>query len=117
MSHSDLFIKKFIQKIRRRMTEQKVLQYGMYGALAGFTLATIVSVIALMVPWYYAPLIASIGAVGGVAAGITLGIVKRPSMEKAALGLDAHGFQEHRISWLVRRIPSVRCRKQIRFAG
>lgn len=98
MSHSDLFIKKFIQKIRRRMTEQKVLQYGMYGALAGFTLATIVSVIALMVPWYYAPLIASIGAVGGVAAGITLGIVKRPSMEKAALGLDAHGFQERLIT-------------------
>lgn len=98
MSHSDLFIKKFIQKVRRRMTEQKVLRYGMYGALAGFTLATIISVIALMVPWYYAPLIASIGAAVGVIAGITLGIVRRPSMEKAALGLDAHGFQERLIT-------------------
>lgn len=98
MSTVDVQIKKFIKKVRHRITEQKVLQYAGLGIIAGFTGAVICSFIALFVPWYYAPLFAILAAVLGVIAGGVVGIIKRPDMEDAALQLDAHGFQERLIT-------------------
>ncbi len=98
MSVIDIQIKKFIKKVRRRMTEQKVLQYAGIGILAGFFVAVICSVIALFVPWYYATICGVAAVLLGLVAGCIIGFIRRPAMEAAALQLDAHGFQERLIT-------------------
>lgn len=98
MNQVDSQIVKFIKRVRRRMTEQKILRYGVWGAIGGFGVAVICSIVALIVPWYYAPLFAMTGACVGILAGIILGIIKKPDMKEAALGLDAHGFHERLIT-------------------
>ena len=98
MNQNDIQIVKFIKRVRKRMTEQSVLRMGAWGAAAGFGLAVVFSIIALFVPWYYAPLFAIISAGTGILAGIIIGIVRRPDMKTAALKLDAHGFHERLIT-------------------
>lgn len=98
MNTADVQIVKFIKKIRRRMTEQEVMRYGGMGIIGGLVLAVIFSGIALFVPWYYAPLFALAAAVLGIVGGCVTGFVRRPDMKEAALGLDAHGFQERLIT-------------------
>jgi len=65
MSQNDIRITKFIKKVRRRITEQKVLKLGVFGAIAGFAVALIFSVIALIHPWYYAPVFSIAGLFWG----------------------------------------------------
>ncbi|MBQ8148329.1 MAG: hypothetical protein IJ040_06025 [Lachnospiraceae bacterium] len=98
MNQMDSQIVKFIKRVRSRMTEQKILFFGIWGAMGGFGLAVIFSVIALFVPWYYAPVFAIAGALLGILVGIVLGIIRKPNMTEAALGLDAHGFHERLIT-------------------
>ena len=80
MSQIDSKIISFIKRVRRRITEQKVLQFGTFGVISGFGLAVLFSIIALFVPWYYAPLFALITAGVGLVSGIIAGVVKRPDM-------------------------------------
>ena len=98
MDAVDTRITKFIKKVQKRITEQIVLRFAGYGIAGGLFVAVICSVIALFVPWYYAPLYAVGAVVIGGLSGLCVGIRKHPDMERAALMLDAHGFHERLIT-------------------
>lgn len=98
MNPLDAQIIKYVKRVRGRIAEQTVIQFGLLGVIGGFALAIVFACVALFVPWYYA-VIYSLGAAGiGILTGVILGMIKRPSMEKAALKLDAHGFQERLVT-------------------
>lgn len=98
MNGLDAEIKKYVKRVRRRLSEKAVLQMLLFGMLAGFGAAVVISLISLFVPWYFAVQYALIAVAAGVVAGMVLGILKRPDMKQAALRLDAQGFQERLIT-------------------
>lgn len=94
MKQLDQFIKKNIVKARRWITLTMLVDYVMIGLLAGLGAGTIIMLISLFVPMYYAGLYATACLLIGLLTGCIITLVKRPNMTKASLMLDAKGFRE-----------------------
>ena len=50
MNGLDAEIKKYVKRVRRRLSEKAVLQMLLFGMLAGFGAAVVISLISLFVP-------------------------------------------------------------------
>lgn len=87
-------IRKFVYQIRGRLREQQIvtnlIKFVSYGLIA----AVILSLISMVVPFYYAVPIAAGIVIFFFLAGIMIGMRKTPSPMKAALQADAKGHKE-----------------------
>ena len=90
----DKRIKKFVYRVRNRIREQSVIDYLTKSAGVGMLIAVILSLLALVVPFYEAVLLAAIVIVVSFLVGIILGIRKTPVPMHAALHADAKGHHE-----------------------
>lgn len=94
MQALDLFIKKRIKETRRRVTAVRLASDMLFGLVIGMAGAAVIMVVSLFVPMYYAPVFA-VAVIGlGLLSGGVLTLIRRPDMKRAALLLDAKGFQE-----------------------
>lgn len=87
-------IKRFVYRVRGRLREQLVIDNLIKFTGIGMLIAVVVSLIALVVPFYYGIVVATIVLVLSFCAGIIWGIRKTPSPMQAALMADAKGYQE-----------------------
>ncbi len=94
MKQLEQFIKKNIAKARRQITAALFVEYVMFGLLVGMIAGTVIMMISMFVPMYYAGGLATICIGLGVLTGFIITLAKRPNMLKASLMLDAKGFRE-----------------------
>jgi len=87
-------IKQFVHRVRGRLREQYIIDNLIKFARGGMLIAVIVSLIALIVPFYYAIIVAGIVLILSFFAGILWGIRKTPTPMQAALMADAKGHKE-----------------------
>lgn len=94
MEALDLFIIKKIKEAKRRITAVRLASDMLFGLVCGMGASACIMVVSLFVPMYYAPLSAAAAAALGIVSGGVLTLLRRPDMRRAALLLDARGFQE-----------------------
>lgn len=94
MKELDNKIEKFVSRVRSRLREQSVIQNLIYTSILGLLFANVVCAISLVIPFYYAVLIAVFVVFISAVAGIIKGILKTPDAQGAALKVDAMGYQE-----------------------
>ncbi len=73
-------IRRTLAPLRRRLTAQTMLVWMLRGGIAGALLAVAIELIAHVIPWQGAHLIAPGVAVAGVVAGLACGLARRPSL-------------------------------------
>lgn len=94
MERKDAGIRKFVYRVRSRLREQCIIDSVILTVTAGLGIGVILSLISLVVPFYYAVPLAAVVAIVSFAAGIFWGIRRTPSAQKAALLADAKGHKE-----------------------
>lgn len=87
-------IRKFVYQVRARLREQQIITNLIKLAGYGLIAAVILSLISMIVPFYYAIPAASGIVILFFGAGIFIGLRKTPSPMKAALQADAKGHKE-----------------------
>ena len=90
----DIEIKQFVYRVRRRLREQCVIDNLIRFVCKGMLVATVIMLVSLWIPFYYAIPIASFVSVLSFLAGLVAGIVRTPTPMQAALIIDAKGYQE-----------------------
>lgn len=90
----DARIKQFIYRVRNRIRKQFIIDNLIKFVEGGMLIAVILSLIALVVPFYYAIVVAALVLVASFLMGIIWGVKKTPKPMKAALLVDAKGYQE-----------------------
>ena len=90
----DSKIRQFVYRVRSRLREQLVVDNLIRFVIGGMCIAVFVSLVALVVPFYYAILVATAVLVTFFFAGIIWGVRKTPTPMQAALKADAKGYQE-----------------------
>lgn len=94
MEQTDARIRKFVYGVRSRLREQCIIDSVISMVTAGLGLGVILSLISLVMPFYYAvPLAAAVVLISFVA-GIFWGINRTPDAKQAALLADAKGHKE-----------------------
>lgn len=94
MSENDKIIRSFIASVRRHLTVQNMIDMMAVGGAAGFALALALSVLSMLVPFYYAVPVACALAVLCVIAAAVYAFAKKPDMKKSALTIDSLGYKE-----------------------
>lgn len=90
----DSIIKQFVYRVRARLREQQIITNLIKFVGAGLLAAVVISLISLVIPFYYAvPVAVGIVAVFFIV-GMIVGICKAPSLMEAALQADAKGHKE-----------------------
>ena len=87
-------IRQFVYRVRGRLREQLIVANLIRFVIGGMLIAVFVSMMALVVPFFHAILVATIVLVVSFFAGIIWGMVKTPSPMQAALRADEKGYQE-----------------------
>lgn len=87
-------IKKFVYQVRARLREQQIITNLIKLVGYGLIVAVILSVVSMVVPFYYAIPVASGIVILFFLTGIFIGLQKTPSPMKAALQADAKGHKE-----------------------
>lgn len=90
----DIKIKQFVYRVRSRLREQCIIDNLITFAEGGMLIAVLVSLVALVIPFYYAILVATTVLVLSFFGGIIWGVRKTPSAMQAALMADARGHKE-----------------------
>lgn len=90
----DTKIRQFVYRVRSRLREQLVVDNLIKFVIGGMFIAVFVSLVALVVPFYYAIMVATIVLVTFFFAGIIWSVRKTPTPMQAALKADAKGYQE-----------------------
>lgn len=92
------FLIEFIKQFRRKMNLALLFEWCTLTITVGAFVALLAEVTALLIPFYYANLIALLCMVIGLLCGIMLACLKRHSMKEAALAIDRSGFEERIIT-------------------
>lgn len=87
-------IRKFVYQVRARLREQEIITNLIKLAGYGLIAAVILSLISMIVPFYYAIPVATGIVIMFFLTGIFIGLRKTPSPMKAALQADAKGHKE-----------------------
>lgn len=90
----DSKIRKFVYRVRSRIREQLVINNLMKAVAIGMLVALTISLVALMVPFYYAIVVATGILMLSFFVGIVLGIRKTPTPMQSALMADSKGHKE-----------------------
>lgn len=90
----DARIKQFVYRVRNRIRKQFIIDNLIKFVEDGMLIAVIISLIALMVPFYYAIAMATLVLVASFFIGIIWGMKKTPKPMQAALLVDAKGYKE-----------------------
>lgn len=88
------YLKKEIASCKRKQNIRHLLSDGITGMAAGATAALLLEGISVFVPFYYVHVWAFVSIGMGVLAGGIRAFYRRSSMQKAALEMDASGFEE-----------------------
>lgn len=94
MQALDLYIKKKISAVRRRITTVLLVSYLFLGLVVGMGAAALIMLLSLFLPMYYAAFFATAAIILGLFTGVLLTFIKRPDMKRCALLLDSRGFKE-----------------------
>ena len=89
---------KILKKTKGIITRNTLFKYMIIGGIIGSTLGAVVSILALFLPIYNDVIYSIILLIVGFAGGIIFGVIKRPSMIKAAKSLDKLGLSERIIT-------------------
>ncbi len=84
----------FVTKVRRRQRKILIVKHSIVALAAGFLAAFIMGAVSLAEPFYYAVPAGLVIIAVSLAAGIVIGIIRTPSIEKAALLADEKGLRE-----------------------
>ena len=87
-------IRKFVAQVRRRIRERLIIDWLLKTAVAGLLAAIVVMGISLVVPFYYAPVVAAMILVIAFFAGILVGVKQTPTFMDSAIKADKFGHQE-----------------------
>lgn len=87
-------LKREIASCKRKYNIRLLLENGITGMAIGGIFAMLFEGVSLIFPFYYAHVLALSGMVVGIVAGIIRAFQNRCTMKKAALQMDAFGFQE-----------------------
>lgn len=87
-------LKREIASCKRKCNIRLLLENGITGMAIGGIFAMLFEGVSLIFPFYYAHVLALSGIVVGLVAGIIRAFQNRCTMKKAALQMDAFGFQE-----------------------
>ena len=87
-------IRKFVAQVRRRIRERLIIDWLLKTAVAGLLAAIAVMGISLVVPFYYAPVVAAVILVIAFFAGILVGVKQTPTFMDSAIKADKFGHQE-----------------------
>ena len=87
-------IRKFVVRVRRRIRERLIIDWLLKTVLAGLLAAIVVMGISLVVPFYYAPVVAAMVLFIAFFTGILVGVKKTPSFMDSAMKADKRGHQE-----------------------
>lgn len=90
----DARIKQFVYRVRNRIRKQFIIDNLIKFVEGGMLIAVILSLIALVVPFYYAIVVATLVLIASFLMGIIWGMKRTPKPMKAALLVDAKGYQE-----------------------
>ncbi|MBR1866556.1 MAG: hypothetical protein IJ801_08625 [Lachnospiraceae bacterium] len=90
----DTTIKQFVKRVRARLREQSIVDQLFRAVGIGLLIATVVSLISLVVPFFYAVPVAAGVVILSFFYGLIMGIRRTPSMMEAALRADAKGHKE-----------------------
>lgn len=90
----DAKIRQFVYRVRARIREQMIIDKLMQMTGFGLLSAVFVSLLSLVVPFFYAVPVAAACIIIAVVFGIILGIKGTPSPMEAALKADAKGHKE-----------------------
>lgn len=92
------FLQNFIKEYRKKMNLARLFKWCFMAVGVGALAALLVEVIALLIPFYYADLAAVFCVMGGALCGVVITMMKKYSMEDAALEIDRFGFEERVIT-------------------
>ena len=92
------FLIEFIKRYRRKMNLALLFDWCALTITVGAFVALLAEVTALLIPFYYANLIALLCVVTGLLCGIMIACLKHHSMKEAALAIDRSGFEERIIT-------------------
>lgn len=88
----------FVTRVRRRQCRNLVVSHSVTALAAGFPAAFIMGAVSLAVPFYYAVQAGLVIIAGSLAAGIVVGIIRTPGLERSALLADEKGLRERVIT-------------------
>lgn len=92
--YMDTKIKQFVYRVRARLREQKMIDSLLKITGIGLFLAVLISLVSLVVPFFYAEIVAA-GVIGlSFVIGVAEGIKKTPTPMEAALTADSKGHKE-----------------------
>ena len=92
------FLENFIKNYRSKMNLARLLKWCFIAGGIGVFAALLVEIIAVITPFYYANLVAVLCVLCSIICGGVMALVKRHSMEDAALAIDRFGFEERVIT-------------------
>ena len=90
----DKRIEQIVKSARKRLCKIKFYKALLLFLIIGLCVWGIFQTIALIVPFYSAPLVGIAACMAIIVAGIVITIIRYPSMKEAALKLDSKGFNE-----------------------
>lgn len=90
----DARMKQFISRVRNRIRKQCMIDNLIKFIEGGMLIAVILSLVALVVPFYYAIIMAVSVFIASFFMGIIWGVKMTPDLMKVALLIDAKGYQE-----------------------
>lgn len=92
------FLLKYIKSFQNKMNLALLLEWCVLAAGAGALAALLAEITSLLIPFYYADLIAVLCIAAGLISGMMIAVLKRYAMKDAALAIDRFGFEERIIT-------------------